>query len=406
MNLKRKRKKSKKEAMSKKIRIHLNDSEIQLISRFGDQFMGLGKRDSTRLDDLNGELSNILRVMMSIAFSGDGKRLVAYERLNQQANLNYHVGKIATNIGQINRKMEGVYWLYDVLTILDTSIRAIFDREDYIKLTVDELAVGQGKGKDVYIRVSYAIWKKLMNNRGVGSCSDVVKQLILSSAELVKIIPPFEVSYIAEIKSYIETLGGIINRIAHRLNAGEHVMVEELAFADPNLIEEDIRKSWSKKSLLDRQAKMLNVFADRQAEKEKRQSIIREASGQVYSYCGQIYFLLILGNKVRLFEYGEVMANSDVYTLEFEMDINTFDLKEFVHYNTAIYVKFFKINFGQKLRMVQSQTESIVYALYGKVYQGKYSIAVYSPDYDDFIWIESEGQRFYLDNAIVNLYFA
>ena len=56
--------------------------------------------------------------------------------------------------------------------------------------------------------------------------------------------------------------------------------------------------------------------------------------------------------------------------------------------------------------MVQSQTESIVYALYGKVYQGKYSIAVYSPDYDDFIWIESEGQGFYLDNAIVNLYFA
>ena len=178
MNGKRNRKKSKKDAMSKKIRIHLSECEIQLISRFGDQFMGLGKRDSTRLDDLSGELSNIVRVMMSIAFSGAAKRLVAYERLNQQADLNYQVGKIATNIGQINRKMEGVYWLYDVLTILDTSIRAIFDREDYIKLTVDELAVGQGKGKDVYIRVSYAVWKKLMNNRGVGSCSDVVKQLI------------------------------------------------------------------------------------------------------------------------------------------------------------------------------------------------------------------------------------
>lgn len=406
MNLKRKRKKSKKEAMSKKIRIHLNDSEIQLISRFGDQFMGLGKRDSTRLDDLNGELSNILRVMMSIAFSGDAKLLVAYERLNQQADLNYQVGKIATNIGQINRKMEGVYWLYDVLTILDTSIRAIFDREDYIKLTVDELAVGQGKGKDVYIRVSYAVWKKLMNNRGVGSCSDVVKQLILSSAELVKIIPPFEVSYIAEIKSYIETLGGIINRIAHRLNAGEHVMVEELAFADPNLIEEDIRKSWSKQTLLERQSKMLNVFAEKQAEIEKRQSIIREASGKLYEYRGKVVFLIIVGQKVRLFEYNEVIAKSDVYDFEHEIDIQKFSLKEFINYNTAIYVKFFKINFGQKLRMVQSQTESVVYALYGKEYQGKYSIAVYIPDTDEFVWIEYKGEGFYHDNARINLYFA
>lgn len=406
MNVKRKQKKSKKEAMIKKIRIHLNECEIQLLSRFGDQFMGLGKRDSTRLDDLNGELSNILRVMMSIAFSGAAKRLVAYERLNQQADLNYQVGKIATNIGQINRKMEGVYWLYDVLTILDTSIRAIFDREDYIKLTVDELAVGQGKGKDVYIRVSYAVWKKLMENRGLGSCSDVVRQLILGSAELVKIIPPFEESFIVVIKSYIETLGDIINRIAHRLNAGEHVMIEELAFADPNQIKEDIRHAWSKRDLEERQAKMLNIYAERQAEIEKRNSIIRDASGKLYEYSGKVVFLIIVGQKVRFFEYNEVMAKSDVYYFEHELDIQKFNLKEFIPYNSAIYVRFFKINFGQKLKMVQSQTESIVYALYGKVYQGKYSIAVYSPDYDDFIWIESEGQGFYLDNAIVNLYFA
>lgn len=406
MNVNRKQKKSKKEAMSKKIRIHLNECEIQLLSRFGDQFMGLGKRDSTRLDDLNGELSKIVRVMISIAFSGDARRLVAYERLNQQADLNFQIGKIATNIGQINRKMEGVYWLYDVLTILETNTRAIFNREDYVKLTVDDLATVRGKGKDVYIRVSYAVWKKLMKNRGVGSCSDVVKQLILCSAELVKIVPPLEESYIVVIRSYIETLGDIINRIAHRLNAGEHVMVEELAFADPNLIEEDISKSWSKESLVDRQTKMLNYFADRQAEKEKRQSIIREASGKLYEYRGKVVFLIIVGQKVRLFEYNEVIAKSDVYDFEHEIDIQKFSLKEFINYNTAIYVKFFKINFGQKLRMVQSQTESVVYALYGKEYQGKYSIAVYIPDTDEFVWIEYKGEGFYHDNARINLDFA
>ena len=151
---------------------------------------------------------------------------------------------------------------------------------------------------------------------------------------------------------------------------------------------------------------MLNVFAEKQAEIEKRQSIIREASGQVYSYCGQIYFLLILGNQVRRFKYGEVMAKSDVYCLEEELDIQEFNLKEYVRYNSDIYVKYFKITFGQKLRMVQFQTETIVYALYGKEYKGKYSIAVYSPDKDDFVWIESNGEEFYLDNAIINLYLA
>lgn len=405
--MKRQQKKSKKETLSHQVRIHFSQNEIKLICKFASDFMGLGDRNNTDLDDLQGELSKVIRLLISLSIKKDMRKLVSFERVRQQTDIHYLVSKIATNIGQINRKMEDVEWLEDLIPCLDNAIKDTFGTLSVVKYKA--ISGTSDPGKYVFVRVPDGIWRTAMQRRGASSCSDIIRAQIINSLENVEVIGPIDDEAISKMSDYVMALGNKINHIAHRLNSGEHVDFDELLTFDPNYVKEDIGMGcWDKRSLERRENVWISHIQEAQRKQDQLEQLRKkacEASGKVYLKNQRHTLLVFDGELIHAIENGIIMANSDTYEYLSVLNLKEFDFQPYSECQVIPKLDGFKVLFGQKLQMIYEQRSMEVYAVFTKKFYEQLCFCVYNAEESFFYWLQFYNGKFYFNHSQVGLAF-
>lgn len=406
--MKRQQKKSKKETMSHQVRVRFTANEIKLICKFAGDFMGLGDRNNTNLDDLQGELSKVIRQLLSLSIKKEMNKLVSFERIRQQTDINYLVSKIATNIGQIKRKMDGFDWLDDLIPLLDCAITDTFGTYSVIKYNRIS-GSSDHQGKYVFVRVPDGIWRSAMQRRGASSCSDIIRAQIINSLEKLEIIAPIDDEVISKMSDYVMALGRKLNHIAHRLNSGEHFDFDELLTFDPNYVKEDIGMGcWDKRSLERRE----NVWISHIQEAQRKQDQLEQLRNKAYEASGKVYLknqrhtlLVFDGELIHAIENGIIMANSDTYEYLSVLNLKEFDFQPYSECQVIPKLDGFKVLFGQKLQMIYEQRSMEVYAVFTKKFYEQLCFCVYNAEESFFYWLQFYNGKFYFNHSQVGLAF-
>ena len=404
--MKRKQKKSKKETLCRKVRVRFSANELMLICKFAGDFMGLGDRNNTNLDDLQGELSKVIRLLLSLSIKKDLRKLVSFERTRQQTDINFLVSKIATNIGQIKRKMDGVDWLDDLLPMLDCAITDTFGTYSLIKY--NRISGMSDQGKYVFVRVPDGIWRTAMQRRGASSCSDIIRAQIINSLEKLEVIGPIDEESICKMSDYVMALGKKLNHIAHRLNSGEHVDFEELLSFDPNYVNEDIGMGlWDKRSLERRESVCISHIQEAQRKQDQLEQLKKkacEASGKVYVKNQRYTLLIFHAEQIHAIENGDIMANSDAYDYLSVVNFQEFEFQTYSECQVIPNLPGFDVLFGQKLQMIYEQRSMVVYAVFAKQFEQLF-FCVYNAEEEFFYWLQFYHGKLFFKNSEVGLSF-